>query len=138
MQPEDVTSLSRRRLVASTLAATKRSPRSNAIKAPRAWLPRHRPATRRVSACQHAWMREPLRIGLVGAGPWAQMFTGPMLASSPDATFVGIWARRPDATRELAHTHGVTTYEDIDALFAACQAVKIGRASCRERVYSSV
>ena len=68
-------------------------------------------------------MREPLRIGLVGAGPWAQMFTGPMLASSPDATFVGIWARRPDAAREFAHTHGVTTYEDIDALFAACQAV---------------
>ena len=72
-------------------------------------------------------MSEPLRVGLVGAGPWAQMFTGPMLAASPDATFVGIWARRPEAATELAaqlsSTHGVTAYDDIDALFAACQAV---------------
>ena len=68
-------------------------------------------------------MTEPLRVGLVGAGPWAHLFTGPMLASSPDATFAGIWARRPDAAGALAANHGVPAFDDLDALFAACDAV---------------
>jgi predicted dehydrogenase len=51
-------------------------------------------------------MSEPLRIGLVGAGPWARLFTGPMLADSPDAEFVGVWARRPEAAAEVATAHG--------------------------------
>ena len=33
-------------------------------------------------AAQH----RPPRIGLVGAVPWARVFTGRMLASSPDST----------------------------------------------------
>lgn len=70
-----------------------------------------------------ATMTEPLRVGLVGAGPWAHLFTGPMLAASPDATFTGIWARRADAAAELAARHGVPTFDDLDALFAASDAV---------------
>jgi predicted dehydrogenase len=66
---------------------------------------------------------ERLRVGLVGAGPWGQLFTGPMLARSTDADFVGIWARRPQAAAELARVHGVTAYDDLDALFADCDAV---------------
>ena len=66
---------------------------------------------------------EPLRIGLVGAGPWGHLFTGPMLAGSPDCTFVGVWARRPEAASELAGVHGVTAYADLDALFDDCDAV---------------
>ncbi len=68
-------------------------------------------------------MTELLRVGLVGAGPWAHLFTGPMLASSPDATFTGVWARRPDAAAELAARHGVPSFDDLDALFASCDAV---------------
>jgi predicted dehydrogenase len=68
-------------------------------------------------------MSEPLRIGLVGAGPWARLFTGPMLADSPDAEFVGVWARRPEAAAEVATAHGVTAFDDIDALFDACDAL---------------
>jgi predicted dehydrogenase len=68
-------------------------------------------------------MNERLRMGLVGAGPWGQLFTGPMLANSDDVTFVGIWARRPEAAGALAATHGVTAYSDLDALFADCDAV---------------
>jgi predicted dehydrogenase len=68
-------------------------------------------------------MSEPLRIGLVGAGPWAHLFTGPMLADSPDAELVGVWARRPDAAAELAARHGVPAFADVDALFDACEAV---------------
>jgi len=68
-------------------------------------------------------MSERLRIGLVGAGPWGQLFTGPMLANSPDATFVGVWARRPEAAAALATAHGVPAYDDLDQLFGDCQAV---------------
>lgn len=68
-------------------------------------------------------MTEPLRMGLVGAGPWGHLFTGPMIAGSPDATFVGVWARRPEAAAELAGKHGTTAYDDIEALFAVCDAV---------------
>jgi len=68
-------------------------------------------------------MSEPLRIGLVGAGPWGHLFTGPMLSGSADATFVGVWARRPDAAAELAGVHGVKAYDDLDALFGDCDAV---------------
>jgi predicted dehydrogenase len=46
-----------------------------------------------------------------------------MLANSTDVTFVGIWARRPDAAGQLARLHGVTAYADLDALFADCDAV---------------
>jgi len=66
---------------------------------------------------------EPLRIGLVGAGPWGQLFTGPMLAQSPDATFVGVWARRTEAATELASAHGTQAFTDLDELFEACDAV---------------
>ena len=44
-------------------------------------------------------------MGLVGAGPWAHMFTGPMLAASEDVDFVGIWSRRPEPAAELAQHH---------------------------------
>lgn len=68
-------------------------------------------------------MSTPLRIGLVGAGPWAQLFTGPMLAASPDAEFVGVWARRADAAAQVAGAHGAAAFTDLDGLFDACDAV---------------
>ena len=64
-------------------------------------------------------MSEPLRIGLVGAGPWGHLFTGPMLAESPDCTFAGVWARRPEAAQALADAHGVPAFTDLDALIEA-------------------
>lgn len=68
-------------------------------------------------------MTERLRMGLVGAGPWAHLFTGPMLAASADVEFVGIWSRRPEPAAELAHHHGVRAFTELDDLFAACDAV---------------
>jgi predicted dehydrogenase len=59
------------------------------------------------------------RIGLVGAGPWGQLFTGPMLAGSADCEFAGVWARRPEAAEELAAVHGVPAFTDLDALIDA-------------------
>jgi predicted dehydrogenase len=68
-------------------------------------------------------MSERLRIGLVGAGPWGHLFTGPMLAQSPDVDFVGVWARRPEAASTLATAHEVKAFTDLDALFEACDGV---------------
>ncbi len=68
-------------------------------------------------------MTEQLRMGLVGAGPWAHLFTAPMLAASNDVDFVGIWSRRPDPATKLAQHHGVRVFAELDDLFAACDAV---------------
>jgi len=64
-----------------------------------------------------------LRVGLVGAGPWASMSTGPMLTAGPATTLAGIWARRPEAPRELAARLGVPAFGGFAALLDACDAV---------------
>ncbi|MFG2650513.1 Gfo/Idh/MocA family protein [Streptomyces sp. NPDC048436] len=64
-----------------------------------------------------------LRMGLVGTGSWASATHAPALAAHPDVEISGIWGRRPDATAELASAHATTAYADVDALFAASDAV---------------
>ena len=65
----------------------------------------------------------PLRVGLVGAGPWAQIFTAPLLAAGPHCALAAVWARRADAAEALAARHGVPAAHDLDQLFASCDAV---------------
>lgn len=68
----------------------------------------------------------PLRIGLVGAGPWARNTQAPALAAHPGVALSGVWGRRPEAAEELAAAHGTTAYSGeagIDELFAASDAV---------------
>ncbi|MCX4677788.1 Gfo/Idh/MocA family oxidoreductase [Streptomyces sp. NBC_01433] len=68
----------------------------------------------------------PLRIGLLGTGPWARNTQAPALAAHPDVELSGIWGRRPEAAEELAAAHGTRAYTDdagIDALLAASDAV---------------
>lgn len=67
--------------------------------------------------------RPPLRVGLVGAGPWAQLFHAPMLAAAPEVDLVGIWARRHDQASALATAHDVTPVQELDELFGSCEAV---------------
>ncbi|AZK93758.1 MULTISPECIES: Gfo/Idh/MocA family protein [Streptomyces] len=67
-----------------------------------------------------------LRVGLVGAGPWAEETQAPALASHDGVVFAGIWARRPEAARALADTWDTTAYdgeEGLGELLAACDAV---------------
>lgn len=64
-----------------------------------------------------------LRIGLVGAGPWAQAAHAPMLAAGPETMLAGVWARRPEAARELAARHGTTAVETFDELVSRCEAI---------------
>ncbi|MFI7387859.1 Gfo/Idh/MocA family protein [Streptomyces sp. NPDC049813] len=64
-----------------------------------------------------------LRFGLVGTGPWARRTHAPALAAHPHTAFLGVWGRRLEAAAALAAEHDATAYEDVDALFAACDAV---------------
>jgi predicted dehydrogenase len=60
-----------------------------------------------------------MRIGLIGAGPWARATQAPSLAAHPGVEFVGVWARRPEAAAEI----GVPVFDSVEALFAEVDAV---------------
>ena len=64
-----------------------------------------------------------IRVGLVGAGPWASMFTAPMLASASGLTLGAVWARRPDAAAELAGRFGASPAATFEDLLNSCEAV---------------
>ncbi|GAA0415756.1 hypothetical protein Acor_56860 [Acrocarpospora corrugata] len=66
---------------------------------------------------------EPVSVGLVGAGPWADMVHAPELAKGPHTRLAGIWARRPEASAELAAKYGVPSFERIEELLEVCEAV---------------
>ncbi|MFC7309727.1 Gfo/Idh/MocA family protein [Streptomyces monticola] len=67
----------------------------------------------------------PLRVGLLGTGPWAQRVHGPALAAHPGVELAGVWGRRPEAAGKLAETLGTRAYADPDALFAEVDAVAV-------------
>jgi predicted dehydrogenase len=64
-----------------------------------------------------------VRVGLVGAGPWAGMFTAPMLAAGPMTALSVIWARRAAPAQALASEHGAVAVPSLDDLLAECDAV---------------
>ncbi len=65
----------------------------------------------------------PLRVGLVGAGLWAEIVHAPMLAGGPETELVGVWARRFDAAARIAAAHGTHAFDDYGALLDHCDAV---------------
>lgn len=68
----------------------------------------------------------PLRIGLVGTGPWARDTHAPALADHAGVVLSGVWGRRREAAQELAAEHGTVSYTEdagLDELFAASDAV---------------
>lgn len=64
-----------------------------------------------------------MRIGLVGAGPWARVVHAPALAAHPGVEFAGVWARRPEAAAELAAASGGRPCTAFDELLGAVDAV---------------
>ncbi|MBO3745695.1 Gfo/Idh/MocA family oxidoreductase [Streptosporangiaceae bacterium NEAU-GS5] len=66
---------------------------------------------------------EPVAVGLVGAGPWAEMAHAPAIAGGPHTRLAGVWARRPEAADELAGRYRAPSYERVEDLFDACEAV---------------
>src|SRR4029453_13721153 len=66
-----------------------------------------------------------MRFGLLGTGPWAQLAHAPGLAAHDRIDFVGVWGRDPSKAAALASEHGVTPYDDLEALLADVDAVAI-------------
>lgn len=66
---------------------------------------------------------QPVRVGLVGAGPWAGMVHAPVFAAGPETTLTAVWARRPEAAEELASKHGARPVATVEELFDSCEAV---------------
>src|SRR5689334_19411404 len=64
-----------------------------------------------------------VRVGLVGAGPWAGMFHAPMLSAHAGTTLEAVWSRRPEAAERLAADHGATPAASFEELLAQCDAV---------------
>lgn len=61
-------------------------------------------------------MDRQLRVGLVGAGPWAKTVHAPGLAGHPGTAFTAVWTRRPEPGKELAEAFGASaagTYEEL-------------------------
>ena len=65
----------------------------------------------------------PLQVGLVGAGPWAEVFTAPLLARGPDCALGAVWARREDRATRVARRHGADVASSFEELVASCEAV---------------
>jgi predicted dehydrogenase len=67
--------------------------------------------------------REALRIGLIGAGPWARMVHAPAIAAHPDTELVSVWARRAGMAADIAVEHGASVADTPDELIASVDAV---------------
>ncbi|WP_425484859.1 Gfo/Idh/MocA family protein [Amycolatopsis anabasis] len=68
-------------------------------------------------------MDEQLRVGLVGAGPWARTVHAPGLADHPGTVLAAVWTRRAERARELAEPHGAAVAADFGELLEQVDAV---------------
>ncbi|WP_419992600.1 Gfo/Idh/MocA family protein [Streptomyces boninensis] len=66
---------------------------------------------------------KPVRVGLVGAGPWARTMHARMLAAGPETELAAVWARRPEAAEETAAPYGAEVAASFEALLDTCEAV---------------
>jgi predicted dehydrogenase len=64
-----------------------------------------------------------LRVGLVGAGPWAHKVHAPGIVAHPRTTLVATWARRAEAAADVAQLNGATPTTDFDELLGQVDAV---------------
>lgn len=64
-----------------------------------------------------------VKVGLVGAGPWAHSFHAPMIAAGPETELTAIWARRTDAAQDLAAAHGSRAVATFDELIEVSDAI---------------
>ncbi|MET0235323.1 MAG: Gfo/Idh/MocA family oxidoreductase [Kibdelosporangium sp.] len=68
-------------------------------------------------------MDEQLRVGLIGAGNWAQRIHAPGLSNHPGVRLTSVWARRRDAAESLAHGYSAEIADDPASLIAEVDAV---------------
>src|ERR1700741_3239448 len=65
-------------------------------------------------------------IGLVGAGPWAQIFHAPMITGGPETELTAVWARRPEAAQEIAEQFNANVATSFEALLGSVDALVFG------------
>jgi predicted dehydrogenase len=65
----------------------------------------------------------PLRVGLVGAGPWARAVHAPALAAHERTKLVCVWARRERAAASLASPYGATVAYSFKELISQVDAI---------------
>ncbi|WP_274709513.1 Gfo/Idh/MocA family protein [Streptomyces tubbatahanensis] len=70
-----------------------------------------------------AWPHPPIRVGLVGAGPWARTMHARMLAAGPETELAAVWARRSEAAADLAAAHRTEAAASFEELLDLCEAV---------------
>jgi predicted dehydrogenase len=68
-------------------------------------------------------VEEQLRVGLIGAGPWATKVHAPGIADHPGTRLAAVWARRPEAAAEVAAAHGADVASTPDELLSTVDAV---------------
>ncbi|WP_199429437.1 Gfo/Idh/MocA family protein [Qaidamihabitans albus] len=68
-------------------------------------------------------MDDTLRVGLVGAGPWARTVHAPGLTEHPGTALSAVWARRPDVAGTFADEHGARACATFDELLGEVDAV---------------
>jgi predicted dehydrogenase len=66
---------------------------------------------------------ELLRVGLIGAGPWARNVHAPRIADHPGTRLTAVWARRRPMAEELAGSYGAEVVSDPDSLLSDVDAV---------------
>ncbi|MFJ2829542.1 Gfo/Idh/MocA family protein [Streptomyces sp. NPDC087263] len=69
------------------------------------------------------WTHPPVKVGLVGAGPWARAVHARVLAAGPETQLTAVWARRSEAARETAAPYGAEVAERFEDLLDTCEAV---------------
>ncbi len=70
-------------------------------------------------------MDDQLRVGLIGAGPWATTVHAPGIADHPSTRLAAVWARRRDAATELAGRYGAVVADDPDQLIDQVDVVAV-------------
>ncbi|HEX6341403.1 Gfo/Idh/MocA family oxidoreductase [Umezawaea sp.] len=68
-------------------------------------------------------MEEQLRVGLIGAGPWATAVHAPGIADHPGTRLASVWARKPEAAARIAAVHGADVASSPDELLSGVDAV---------------
>ena len=64
-----------------------------------------------------------LRVGVVGAGPWAMFVHAPMFAVHPRTELTAVWSRRLGAAEEVATPLGAVAHDSFDHFLDAVDAV---------------
>jgi predicted dehydrogenase len=76
-----------------------------------------------VTSTAAPWAHAPVKVGLVGAGPWARGVHARVLAAGPETELAGVWARRPEAAQETAAPYGAPVAARFEELLDSCEAV---------------